>query len=52
LFGHEVLRRCGSIIIVFLVEVGERFTEILDLEVWTDGPEFKGMALDGADEAR
>jgi hypothetical protein len=48
----ELLRGCGSIVIVFLVEVGEGFTEILDLEVWSDRPKVEGMALDRANEAR
>jgi hypothetical protein len=42
----ELLRGCGGVVIVFLVEIGEGFAEIFDLEVWSDRPKFEGMALD------
>jgi hypothetical protein len=42
----ELLRGSGGVVVVFLVEIGERFAEIFDLEVWSDCPEFEGMALD------
>jgi hypothetical protein len=42
----ELLRGSGGVVIIFFVEIGERFAEIFDLEVWSDRPKFEGMALD------
>lgn len=52
LLSDELFRGCRCVVIVFLVEVRERFTKILNLKIWSDSPEIEGMALDGADEAR
>jgi hypothetical protein len=52
--GHELLGGNGGIgvVIIFLVEIGERFAEVFYLEIWGDGPEIEGVDLDRANKAR
>jgi hypothetical protein len=40
------------IVFGFLVEVRQRITNILELNLWSYGPEFEGVNFDTLDEAR